>query len=547
MRSARAGWMLMSVLALSAGDVAAQDLTTEVDKLFGWSGPTAPGCAVAVSREGKLVLDRAWGMANLERGVPFTTATILDAGSVQKQFVAATVLLLVQDGRVALDDDIRRHIPELPDVGHVITVDHLLTHTSGVRDWTALGQFSRDDVDAMTLILRQRGLNFAPGEAWSYSNSGYVLLKELVGRVSGQPFAEVARKRLFEPLGMTSTVYAYDGLAGDDRLAMAYQEKEGAWVPGVLEGNDRGGGGALFTTARDLLRWNHALTDRALGAFVTAKLQEPARLDNGRTLGYGRGLFLDVIAGADATWHSGSAGAYKTVTANFPAHGDSLAVMCNAGDTQGAMRFASRIRELLAPAGDGPVATADASEDSTGAAAFDPAGKDGLWLEEQTGAPLRLVAQNGRLRIDGGPPLVPVAADRLRPVEATLRFRSGDEFVIRFVSPGVLELMSMEGVISRYRRGSPSAATAAELEAFVGRYQSTDLNAELVFEAGSTGLTVRLNDSRPIPLTAVDRDTWQVGRMLMRFERDGDGKVTALHYSNPVFNDVRFERAMPQE
>jgi CubicO group peptidase (beta-lactamase class C family) len=533
--------MLMSILTLHAGALAAQDLTAELDKLFSWAGPTTPGCAVAASRDGALVIDRVWGMANLEKQIPFTTATILDAGSVQKQFVAAAVLTLVQDGRIRLDDDIRKHIPELPDLGRVITVDHLLTHTSGLRDWTGLLQFSRDDVDALTLILRQHGLNFAPGEEWSYSNSGYVLLKEVVGRVAGRPFADVARDRLFTPLGMTSTVYAYDGLVGNDRLAMAYQEKGDAWVPGVLEGNERGGGGALFTTARDLLTWNHALADSALGTFVTAKLQEPARLNNGRKLDYGRGLVLDVIGGAEAVWHSGSAGAYKTVTGIFPAYGVSLAIMCNAGDTKGG--FAPRIRRLLAPesveAPSPPVAVVD----SAGAAAFDPTGRDGLWLDEAGGEPLRILAQGGGLRLDRGPPLVPVAADRLRPIEPLLQFRSGDAFELRFTAADEITLTSMEGTVTRYRRAQPVAATPETLQQLVGRYANEELNAVFTVALGDNGLTIRLNDSRPFPLSPVAAETYQLNRMLMRFVRDADGQVTALDHSNPVLRGVRFERS----
>ncbi len=190
---------------LIATPALAQDKTNEIDKVFSWVTPGMPGCAVAASLNGKQVVNRAYGMADLERNVPITPDTVFDAGSVVKQFVAASVLLLVEDGRVSLTDDIRKYIPELPDTGYKITIDHLLTHTSGIRDWTGIVPFAAGDPDALTVTLRQRGLNFAPGEEWAYSNSGYVLLKEMVGRVSKMAFGDFTRKRLFEPLGMKST------------------------------------------------------------------------------------------------------------------------------------------------------------------------------------------------------------------------------------------------------------------------------------------------------------------------------------------------------
>jgi CubicO group peptidase (beta-lactamase class C family) len=160
---------------------------------------------VAVSRDGQLVVNRAYGSADLERRVPLRTESVFDVGSLRKQVIAAGILLLVEDERLSLTSDVRAHFPELPDQGHTITVDHLLTHTSGIRDWTGMLALTGGNADVRSLILRQRALNFPPGEQWSYSNSGYVLLKELVERVSGTSFAAFTRARLFEPLGMART------------------------------------------------------------------------------------------------------------------------------------------------------------------------------------------------------------------------------------------------------------------------------------------------------------------------------------------------------
>src|SRR5688500_1177034 len=184
----------------------AQDKTGEIDKIFSGATPATPGCSVAVSQRGKLVVNRAYGSADLERDVPLSPSSIFDVGSVRKQFVAAAVLLLVEDGKLSLSDDVRKHFPELPDYGQKITVDHMLTHTSGIRDWTGLRGLLGGNVDnVMKLTLRQRGLNFAPGEGRSYSNSAYGMVTDLVARASGMSFAAFTRTRLFAPLGMKNT------------------------------------------------------------------------------------------------------------------------------------------------------------------------------------------------------------------------------------------------------------------------------------------------------------------------------------------------------
>lgn len=280
-RSSRGGRrcpLLVVCLAFAAllGDTPAhaQDMAG-IDSIFSFATPETPGCAVGVSRHGKVIVNRAYGLADVERGVPLNPNTKFDIGSVHKQFVAASVLLLVEDGRLSLSDDIRKHLPELPDYWHTITLNHLLTHTAGLRDWTGLLPLAEEGADVLQLILRQRGLNFKPGEEWSYSNSAYVLLKEIVARASGMSFAEFTRSRLFEPLGMTSSAYVADILQGPGERALAYRKEGTGWTPYMRLGNERGGG-TVISTAGDLLLWNDALTSGRLGAFVTAKLQQQA-------------------------------------------------------------------------------------------------------------------------------------------------------------------------------------------------------------------------------------------------------------------------------
>ena len=516
----------------------AQDRTAEIDRIFSAITPATPGCAVGASQRGTRLITRAYGLADVEHNTPLGEHSVFDIGSTQKQFVAAAVLLLVEDRRIRLDDDIRKYFPELPDYGHAITVDHLLTHTSGVRDWTGLLPMAKEGTDVTKLILRQSALNFVPGEEWSYSNSGYVLLKELVARVSKGTFAAFAKKRLFDPLGMTSSAYVEDILQAPGQRTLGYQKEGTGWKQFMRLGNERGGG-AVTSTAGDLLTWNDALTSGRLGKFVTAKLEAPAALANGRTLTYARGLMVDSIPGGRLVSHSGGAAGYSTWLGRFTDHGLSVVVLCNF-DPVSTTQLAGKVADLYLPAVDpqakppGPVA----------APGIDVASRAGLFFAEGSGDPLRLLVNNGRLTIAGGPPLVPVSADRFLPQRAGLFFRSQDRFEIAFRSGDELDLTSMEGRTTRYRRAAPMTASASDLQAVSGRYRSPDVDQVFEVLPGGKGLQIRFEGSpdRAIELEPVAQDTYMQRLMIVRFQRDANGKVAGLDYSNPVVRKLRFAR-----
>ncbi len=535
---------LLTALFVAAPARAQDDKTGEIDKIFSWAKPNEPGCSVAASQNGKQIISRAYGSADLERDVPLSPNTIFDAGSVQKQFVAAAVLLLVEDGKLSLTEDIHKYIPQLPDYGEKITLDHLLTHTSGIRDWTGLGPLTGRQIDAFTLTLRQRGLDFAPGEEWSYSNSGFVLLKEIVARASGMTIDEFTRKRLFEPLGMKNSSYRSDLREVVKNRALAYRKEKDGWRMDVGLGNDRGGGGGMLSTPSDLLIWNEALTTARLSKFVTEKLQEPATLNNGRKLGYARGLFLlDTTDGDKMVWHSGGAAGYSTWLGRIPNHGLSIALMCNV-EPISATQFADRIIDQFLPPKGSEVTEAapPATANSVDPASLDLNSKAGLYFSERAENPLHLVVDRGRLRVANGPALVAQSKDRFKRWGSSMMFMSGDEFELHFLAPDQIELKSMEGKTTRYRRAEAYVPTADELKAFAGQFTNDETRAVFEMAPGKEGLMIRLNDSQAFEFKPVDRDTFQLGRMILRFRRDKDGKVVGFDYSNPAVRNIKFTR-----
>jgi CubicO group peptidase (beta-lactamase class C family) len=546
-RQAMTALPLVLAALLATAPPHAQDKAPAIDKIFSWVQPGMPGCLAAASQNGKLVVDRAYGLADLERNVPLTTESRLDAGSIRKQFVAAAVLVLVEEGKLSLSDDVRKYIPQLPDYGHTITIDHLLTHTSGIRDWVPLLNWASGDPDALSMILRQRGLDFVPGTEWRYSNSGYVLLPQIVARVSGMTFPEFLHARVLDPLGMTRSIYVDDNLYVIRNRALAYEKAAAGWRMDMRLGEDRGGGGALYTTASDLVRWFDALASGRLGPFVTAKIQEPAALSNGRTLTYARGLSLMSGNAGRVLVHGGGAAAYRSFAARFLDHDFSVAVMCNAGEASDSRDdFAGHIFDLFMADRGVRVMTPSAPlpPNAAGVEAADIAGKAGLFLNERTGDPLVLAAANGRLSVGGGGPLVAVTKDHFRNARPSTNVMSNDAFELVFASPDRFDLKSMEGATTPYRRAQPVALTAADLKALAGRYESDELRATLDITPGKTGLMARLNEARALgqEFRPVHPDLFQMGPFFLRFRRDEAGKVIALDMTNPVLRNIRFPR-----
>lgn len=533
------------IAAASATPAQTQDHAARVDSIFRAITSETPGCAAGVSQKGQVVLTRYYGLADLEKRTPLGASSLFDIGSTQKQFTATSMLLLAQDGRLSLSDDIRKHLPELPDYGHTVTVDNLLTHTGGIRDWTGILPLAPEGTDVHTLLLRQRGLNFAAGTEWAYSNGGYELAKLIVARASGMSFAEFTRKRIFEPLGMMSTAYAPDILQAGPNAAHGYQKEGTGWTPYMRLGTNRGGG-AIVSTVTDMLAWQDALASGKLGKFVTEHLHEQTRLANGRKLNYARGVIVDSTPGGVVISHSGGAAGFSTWMGRVPEHDLSVAVSCNF-DPVSATNLAGRIiDDVFLPPPDAQALARWRATRPVAAPGVDVSSRSGLYFDERTGEPMRLGVNNGRLQVANGPPLVPVSANTFRIMRPSTFFRSQDDFVMTFTDPDHIEFRSMEGEVTRYRRAQPYTPTPADLQAVDGRYESPELGSvfEIVPGTNAGAIVLRFEDApeKSIELTPVERDAYMMRMMIVRIQRDASGKVTGFVYSNPVAQGIQFTR-----
>jgi CubicO group peptidase (beta-lactamase class C family) len=322
----------------------AQQPSQAIDRIFSeLTAPGSPGCAVGVYRDGKIIFAKGYGLANVEENVPITPQTVFDVGSVSKQFTAASIVLLEKQGKLRLDDDVRKYIPELPDYsgqgGQKITILHLLNHTSGLRDYPSLFLLSginpdnvTTDDDALGIITRQKGLNFSPGSDWQYSGSGYFLLSLIVKRVSGRTLKDFAEENIFQPLGMVHTQYRNDHTSLIPHRALAYDPNgNGGYQLSVSYGEETGDG-MVQTSIEDLQMWDENFySARVGGKDFPAEMEEQGRLIDGTTVQYAKGLFIADHRGLRTVWHSGGSGGYHAYFLRFPQKHFSVACLCNRG------------------------------------------------------------------------------------------------------------------------------------------------------------------------------------------------------------------------
>ncbi|MHA2471752.1 MAG: serine hydrolase domain-containing protein [Promethearchaeota archaeon] len=309
------------------------------DLLKRWNKPDTPGCALAIIKDGKIIYKKGYGMADLEHDVPITPKTTFNIGSITKQFTAMCILLLVEQNKISLDDDIRKYLPKFPDYGQTVTIRHLIHHTSGIRDFAGLSILksmnlleasNRPKHEVRNIVFKQRELNFTPGEEMLYSNSGYLMLEAIIEKVTGKSFKEFAEDNIFKPLGMKNTNFIDDNKYIIKNRAFGYipDGKKGYFnemishrVPGMI-----------YSSVEDLFLWDLNYHNNTLGKGgqdLIITMQTSAKLNNGEEVSYAFGLAIGNYKGQKIILHGGGVGGYGAIYVSFPKHKFSVIILAN--------------------------------------------------------------------------------------------------------------------------------------------------------------------------------------------------------------------------
>lgn len=537
------GIALVALLFLVPAVSAQPDLGQKIDKVFEqFDKRDSPGCSVAVAKDGNILFEKGYGMANLEYSIPMTTSTVSETGSVAKQFVAAAVVVLAAEGKLSLDDDIRRFLPEVPDFGKKITIRNLITHTSGLRDQNdffalmglPMGRSVHTNDEILEVVSRQKRLNFDPGTEYLYSNTGYTLLALVVRRASGKSLAEYTTEQIFKPLGMNSTEWREDFTKTVRNRATAYvPDGKGGFKLEMPFGNVHGAGG-LLTTVGDLLIWNENFAAGKVGGPEFAKTMETrARLNDGTEIGYAMGLTIGEYRSSREVAHSGATAGYRTYLARYTGARVSIALLCNVGNAD-PTRLARRVADLLVEDDDHQVEPPNPN-------ALSPDKLIGLYRSVATGEVLALTDREGKLfagfkgETDLGRPL----RDGYR-VGTTVYAFSLDS------RTGIVTMTRRVGKqpAAMFRRVSEFKPKALRLKEFAGSYFSDELRTGHSISIRDGKLRIRVAPQPEMELIPLDEDAFRTaeGSWQLTFTRDRNGRIDGYTVFTGRIRHLRFDR-----
>lgn len=546
------------VLLLAGAMAGAQTLPEEtrrkVDGVFAeYSKPGSPGCAVGVVREGALIHARGYGLASIEHAIPLSPRSVLDIGSTSKQFSAASILLLAQQGKLSIDDEVRKHIPELPDYGRPLTIRHLLNHTSGLRDYLTLFSLAGVDFegvttaqDALNIIVRQKELNFSPGSEYLYSNSGFFLLSEIVQRASGKSLRRFAAENLFAPLGMSRTFYLDDHTEIIPGRATGYAPRRGGGFRVAMSGFEQTGDGAVQTTVEDLAKWDANFYEpRVGGRAMWEALLMRGVLSSGEKIDYALGLRVAEFRGLPTISHGGSWAGYRAEFLRFAEQRLAVICLCNLTSAN-PTALAERVAEVFLEDRMKPREAASTAmkfeflslpEEKLRAFA-------GIYRNPVSGALRRVAVSGGALTINSlGPQtteLGAVSPAKFRP----LRQPPAAELEFLPASAGQAARLIVRREFRQQEEfvAVPPPAENWKPEDFAGDYASDEIDATHRLRAEGGKLTLRIGAARAQELEPIFRDAFRAGEIQCLFQRDAKGNISGYTVQAGRVRNIRFTR-----
>lgn len=519
-----------------------------------WDKNDMPGCGVGAVKDGRLVYKRGFGMANLDYDVPNTTLTLFNLASASKPFTAMSIALLAQQGKLSLDDDIRKYLPELPKYDEIVTIRHLLYHTSGIREYQALiffGGHSPDnalsDKTVLNMLARQKNISFKPGSKHQYSNSNYHLLGIIVGRASGKSLRAFAEENIFKPLGMKNTMFFDNRFEVVKNRASGYRVGPDKSIRARSSLFDLVGGGGVLTTIEDLSLWDQNFYEPKVGnKELIQLLTAPGSLNNGEKVGYGFGLFHNEYKGLPVIKHSGNMTGYRAQIVSFPEQKFTAIALCN-----NMAIFPSVIAEKLAdiylegqlkPDVPGKKKVEETLPPAVSLSEKDALRYAGVYASRQSGAVFKLSLKDGKLissvLLKNEVPVTPISENRF------VMAAGNDKYEL-------IPVLSQSGAISEIkltRNGGkpdifvpvkPPLDSPQQMSEYAGTYYSDEFDADYKLTLKDNNLVLQIGENFENQLTAASADYFiiQGGTVNLSFTRDEKGKISGF-----VFNSALDER-----
>lgn len=524
-----------------------------IDSLFAeWNTTQSPGCALGIMRNGQLIYSKGYGMANLEYTIPNSDSTVFRIGSTSKQFTAACIILLVEQGRLTLDETLQEIFPDFPDYAKKITIRHLLNHTSGIRDYLQLSflkglgddDFYTDD-DVMAWLVNQRDLNFEPGAEFLYSNSGYWLLGQIVLEVAGMNLAEFAARELFQPLGMEHTHFHND----HNRIV---KYRASGYVPDPRDGYrismttlDMIGDGGIFTTIKDLKKWDDAYYQSSvLSHSFWEMMTQQGILNNGEQIDYASGLFIADYKGLKTIRHGGAFVGFRAEMLRFPEQHVTIAILANRGDARPSS-LANQVADIILK--DVFPAQEKIKKDDGAVPARQPEKLNLKQLagnyELQAGMVLKVTLENDTLVVEQSWDKVVYQIVRTDGNTFVIPHNDGILFTFSKVEDGFsqqLEVLQSGNKMHLYRKPTmdPSQVNLAD---YAGDYYSQELDVTYHFRLEDDILVVQIDKKATAVCSISGPDAISMYLGLARFRR-GEGKITGFELDSGRVKNLKFVR-----
>jgi len=529
-------------------------ITTEgkIDKIFSsWDKSNGPGGAVGIMKDGKIMYNKAFGLASMEYDVANSPETQFNIGSVSKQFTAMGIVRLHEEGKLSVDDDIRIYLPDVPDFGHTITIRHMLQHTSGLRSLHALFGIAgwRDDdfktnADLRRVMKYQRDLNFKPGEEFLYCNTGYMFMADIIEKVTEEKFADWMKSNVFEPLGLKNTYVEdkYNRIVPNNATSYSYGsdgfEREVEYWGYVGSGN-------VHSTTSDLLKWMHNFNSPKAGWESSFKMLETQNnFNNGRPNNYAFGVIVDEFRGKKRIQHNGAVGGFRAAAATFPNEKMSIVVLSNFGsanpvgkanevlglfikDEETSETYISKLPDAI-------------SLDTEALKAF-----EGQFWNRKESYSRKIYLKDGSLMYHRSPgnesKLAPIGKTKFKMLDVEVDLIVYFNFKENKVNEMVVTINEDAPIVSEYFE--PSAPNSNELNAYSGTYYSPELETQYTFYIEDNKLKWRHIRHGEYPLEFIGKDILRIHpSAVLTLQRNGNGDIEGFHVTNGRVRDLWFEK-----